>query len=156
MAARVTPAGNQVAKTPDPVGFANGIAGGWIGYVSHNADQTVTTETNLTNLSVTVTVNTGRRIKISFDGAYAMSSGAGNRARFSVKEGATVLKARLFAAATNGTEAASFWFSFTPTPGTHTYNVTLASEDGGNAVLKASNTFGQYAELLVEDIGSVS
>jgi len=133
----------------------NNLPGGWLGHVSVTADQTVTTEAALTGLSQAVTVNTNRRIMIIFDGAYAMSSGSPNRARFRIKEGGTVLKDRMFAAGGNGTEAAHMTVVLTPTSGSHTYNVTLQSQDAGNAVLKADPT-GNPAELTILDIGPQS
>jgi hypothetical protein len=130
----------------------NDLPGGQIGRITRDTDSSlVTAETDLTGVTQAVTVNTSRMIKISFDGAYAASSGAGNRALFRIKEGSTVLKARYFAAAQNGVEACSFWVIVTPTSGSHTYKISLASQDAGSVQLKAASD--QLCELLIEDIG---
>jgi hypothetical protein len=130
----------------------NDLPGGWIGYVQVVASQTgITTETDLTGLSQAVTVNTSRRILITFDGAYACSSGAGNRATFRIKEGSTVLQQRSFSPDTNGTVACSFSVVLTPTAASHTYKVSLAATDAGNVQLTATST--EVAYLLIEDVG---
>jgi hypothetical protein len=98
-------------------------------------------------------VNPSRRIKLCFDGAVAMSAGAGNRARFRFREGATHIRSRLFGPATNGTENASFSAIITPTAGSHTYKLQLTSEDAGNAVLKA--TSAEPVDFWIEDLGPV-
>lgn len=133
----------------------NSLPGGWIGHITRNTDSSlVTAETDLTGVTVAVTANSNRRIKISFDTGYACSSGSGNRIGIRIKEGSTVLKWRLFAAATNGTEAASFWVIVTPTAGAHTYKVSIQAQDAGSVQTKAADE--QLTELLVEDIGPVS
>lgn len=152
MVSRTAQAGLQASGTPAPAAYANSVAGGWIGRITPIvADQTVTTETVITGSSLTVTVNTSRCIRLVFDCNVAMSSGAGNRAQFRIKEGTTVLQDRLFGAATNGSEAATLSVILTPSAGSHTYTVSLQSPDGGSAVLKASAT--GPAMFLIQDIG---
>jgi hypothetical protein len=152
VATRTTPSGLQISNLPAPSAFANGISGGWIGRAVLTGEQTVAgTAISLTGSSLSVTVNANRWIKLSFSGAYAMSGGAGNRARFAIQEGSTEHLVSLWAASTNGTEAASFFVCLQPSAGAHTYFVSLASPDGGNAVLKGAATLP--CTFLIEDIG---
>jgi hypothetical protein len=130
----------------------NDLPGGWIGYVQVVADQTgITTETDLTGLSQAVTVNTSRRIKISGEISYSCSSGTGNRARLKIKESTTVLQDRLFGPTTNGSDTAHISVVLTPTAASHTYKLSLAAQDAGNANLLATSTNPAY--LLIEDVG---
>jgi hypothetical protein len=130
----------------------NDLPGGWIGYVQVVADQnSITTETDLTGLSQTVTVNTSRRIQITAEISYSCSSGAGNRAALRIKESTTVLQERRWSAGTSGTESASATVILTPSSGSHTYKLSLAQQDAGNVNLLASATNPSF--LLIEDVG---
>lgn len=159
MTARTTPAGLQVANTPAPASFANGIAGGWIGRCPPiTADQTVTLAANEVTVTGSstggITIGPNRLIKLSWIAGYAMSSGVGNRVMFRFKESATVIMEQPFAAASGVTQCAEMWTWITPTQGSHTYAMTIQSIDAGNATLKASAA--APAMFLVEDLGPAS
>ncbi len=134
----------------------NKLPGGWIGYAEITANQTgITTETNVTSLSVTVTVNTSRRIQISCK-AEMSSDTLGDTMQIAIKESATMLNraiAQCFGsglALTLNTRAV-----VTPSAGSHTYNITAARASGsGNTLVAASST--SPAWILVEDIGPSS
>ena len=65
MPARTTPSGLQVSGgVASAAGFANGIAGGCIGYNSTTTAQSTLTEGDLTSLSIQVTVNANRKILV--------------------------------------------------------------------------------------------
>ena len=66
MPVRTAYAGAAVAGEVLSAANVNRISGGWIGYNEVTANQTpITTEVDLTGLSVAVTVGTARRIRIS-------------------------------------------------------------------------------------------
>lgn len=113
---------------------------------------TITTETDLTNLTVTVTVPAGRRIRvvgrIAANGTVASSTPAMN-----IKEGATVLHNIQIQNSTtpgNGTTLEGDVILL-PTAGTHTYKLSLQLAAGtGSVGMAAGATFPAY--ILVEDI----
>jgi hypothetical protein len=75
------------------VGFANSVMGGWIGYNSTTTAQSTATETDLTNLSIQVTVNANRRILIiGYVPIGGFGTGAADeRSIVRIKEGITEL-----------------------------------------------------------------
>lgn len=128
------------------------VPGGWIGDVEVTANQgSITTEADLTGLSLTVTVNTSRRIKIS--AAITMQNGTNsNGAILRIKESSTVLKECAKVNVSNAVgENMSTHVVITPSAGSHTYKVSLTNLIGGTVVMTASGT--NPASLLVEDIG---
>lgn len=130
------------------------LPGGWIGYVEVTANQTgITTEVDLTGLSVTVTVNSSRRIGISTRVAYQASAAAA-AVTVNIKEGATYLT---FGQAAAGTSAAfaetlSAMVVLTPTAGSHTYKLSMSG--GSSTTMVASATLPAF--ILVEDLGPAS
>ena len=129
----------------------NRLPGGWIGYVQVTASQTgITTETDLTGLSVAVTVNTNRRLRIvGFVGRLAQSA-ADTAFLLRIKEGATQLALTYGnASSTNGVTNGNVSCVLTPTSGSHTYKMSLESTTSTNIEPTATNP----AYLLVEDIG---
>lgn len=123
-----------------------------LAYAEVTANQTgITSETDLTGLTVTVTVPAGRRIKIT-GSIFINRTVADGVTSLKIKEGATQLhQADGFvrnAAEAQFIERAA---SFTPTAGTHTYKLTLTLTTGtGSTGLIAGATFPAY--ILVEDV----
>lgn len=132
------------------------LPGGWIGYAEVTANQTtITTETSLTGLTVTVTVNTSRRIRIGAR-ANILSTVADDRFSLRIKESATVLNTGegVLRLASVDQTFYTEWIG-TPSAGVHTYNLTLQRLNGtGSGSLIAGATFP--AHILVEDIGPAS
>lgn len=150
MAARVTPAGNQVDGQPIPTAFGNGVAGGRIGYNSTTTAQAVSVETDLTTLSVTVTVNANRCIRVE---GYVPIGGFGagsadERSYVRIKEGSTEMTGdAVFERISSGSLingvarpcAISGTSNFaTPTAGSHTYKLTLEGLTTANATTAAT------------------
>lgn len=129
------------------------LPGGWIGVSEATANQGSigTTSTDLTNLSVAVTVGTSRRIRVSVFCNISMQT-ASNRALLRLQEGATQLaEARKDIVVDNH---ASFNVSviLTPTAGAHTYKITARVLNAGSSLTsEASSTAPAY--ILVEDLG---
>ncbi len=130
------------------------LAGGWIGYAEQTGDQgAITTEVDLTSLTVTVTVGTGRRIRISAR-TLVVSTVANDIAALNIKEGAAQLQTGR-TGALSGT-AVSVGISadviLTPTAGAHTYKLAMARETGtGTLTNKAAATAPAF--IAVEDLG---
>lgn len=131
------------------------VAGGKIGYAQITADQTgITSETDITGLSVTVTVGAGRRIRIQAFVPYWITSVAGDRGELRIKESTTILS---FTESTNPGTAGNFGVNcfavLTPSAGAHTYKIAWTRAAG-----TGSHTFGGStsapAFILVEDIGT--
>jgi hypothetical protein len=156
VAARVTPAGNQVANTPASASYGNGVAGGWLLDLRKTAAQTgITSETTLTGLSGACTVNANRRVKVSFAGSVQISA-TDTAGIYRIKrDGTTINDYPVPSPATAGGPSqmgVSFFVPDTPTAGSHTYSVTLARTTGTGTLAEFSNP----GILLVEDIGPAS
>lgn len=131
-------------------------AGGTLGYASVTGGTTagITTVVDLASLSVTVTVGTSRRIKITGEIECASSS-ADDTARLQIQEAATVLQTcdQLMRPA-NVTNKMITTSILTPTAGSHTYKLTLQRILGAGT-LTHSFTAGVVSQILVEDIGAM-
>jgi hypothetical protein len=122
-----------------------------LAYAQAVANQTATTEADMTGLSVTVTVPVGRRLRIS-GRTFISGSVTGAEIDVDIKEGATLLQLNRtkiqLADQGVGVETSVI---VTPSAGTHTYKLTMARVSGsGNAYSWADPTFPAY--ILVEDI----
>lgn len=140
------------------VDWAPRDAGGQLGYTEVNnladqQDSSAGTETDATNLTVTVTVGTGRRIKITVKGQ-VFSTILDDACFIRTKEGATTLMLvtmnRL-----NGSASQYYEFSatVTPTAGMHTYKVSFQRAVGTGRISHRSNAL-EPSFIRVEDIGA--
>lgn len=131
------------------------LPGGWIGYVEATANQTtITTEADLTSLSVTVTAGTTRRLRLTGKVNFT-STVANDGAKLRIKESSTVLNAADNATPTGAGGVFIFASAvITPSAGSHTYKLTLARTGTGTLTMNASATEAAY--LLIEDIGPAS
>lgn len=145
---------------------AKSIPGGWIGYAEVTANQTLTNtavETDLTGLSVTVTVGASRKIRIRAQGIVSRTVADGVTIG-RIKEGSTELgrwsqhapsAATEFDAAAGDAVSSPGGVFATPSAGSHTYKLTLQRFSGtGNVVLNAAA--GSQASITVEDLGPAS
>lgn len=137
------------------VDWAPRDAGGQIGYSQAIVSQTgITAITDLTNLSVAVTVGTGRRIKISGHGGYQRSVADG-LGRFIIREGTTVLTFEDYfvRGAAEGQIGMAIAYVTTPTAGVHTYKLSLQQVTGtGTSSFSCDATSPGF--ILVQDIGA--
>jgi len=130
------------------------LPGGWIGEALVTASQaSITAETDLTNLTVTVTAGANRRLKISAT-VPVQNSTPNVQMILSIKEGATYLQqGALIVAGTSVYETIHVEVDLTPTTGSHTYKLALQAAAGTGAMAATAN---HPAFLLVEDIGPAS
>jgi hypothetical protein len=126
-------------------------AGGQLGYEQVIANQTgISAETDLTGLSVIVTVATGRRIKIS-SLTWVRQNISAALVTVRIKEGATSLARSQITLATNDQTPLSPFIVLSPSAGSHTYKLTLATSANTVDLIAAS---GEPSLILVEDIGA--
>lgn len=126
------------------------LPGGWIGDASVTANQTgITAITDLTGLTVTVTVGTGRRIEVEgwFQASQVTASGA---ITFVIAEGATLLQT---AQLNFGVGLTPMYIkcTLTPTSGAHTYKLQAATSAGTLSLLASAT---QPAQIVVKDLGA--
>lgn len=128
------------------------LPGGWIGYAETTSAQSgITTVTDLTGLTVTVTVNTSRRIRITGQADITRTVST-DLVIGRVKEGSTNLGI-FYSAATIGTfNTGQAGCVIAPTAGSHTYKLTLERSSGtGTCGVQAAA--GEPNWILVEDLG---
>jgi len=128
--------------------------GGWIGSVESTSDAggISTTVTDITGATVTVTVNSSRRLRITGI-VHTSDTIAGNNVTLSIREGSTTLAStRKVVSTASGVSPQIVETEVTPTSGSHTYKLSMLV-DGG---------FGNYhgtvspTRLRVDDIGPAS
>lgn len=137
--------------------LATRLPRGVLGHVAVTANQgSITTEVDLTGLSVTVTVGTSRRIKITGYTRGIESTVAADEISFRIKEGATQLEqSQVTVGSANRGYTQLVQVSLTPSAGSHTYKLTAVRSAGtGTLTMAASATAPAW--ILVEDIGPVS
>lgn len=141
----LTTLGTQAATQPGIVS-----PGGTLGYAQVTANQgTFTAITDLTGLTVTVTVAAGRRIKITGEAALG-SSVSTDTMRLYIRETGTTLQ---FSYIPGGPATCLIECDLTPSAGVHTYNLSADRNAGsGNITMFAGAT--QPAFVKVEDIGT--
>jgi hypothetical protein len=122
-----------------------------IGYAEVTANQSgITTETDLTGLTTTVTVPAGRRIRITAK-TWPASSVAGDEVDTRIKEGAFFLQYARTKMGGLGSEDQFTSVVITPPAGIHTYKVSMARASGTGSITNAADiTYPSY--ILVEDI----
>jgi len=122
---------------------------GSIGYAQVTADQTgiTTTETDLTGLSVAVTVPAGRTIKVTGRAYFTAFAGGCNGANFEIYEGATMLQ---IGGATGGLSSNGVveQVILTPSTGSHTYKLKAYANAAGTMTMQAGATYPCF--ILVE------
>lgn len=131
------------------------VAGGVLGYAQVTADQTgITSEVDLTGLSVPVTVGSNRRIRVTGQGI-AGSTADQDGLLGRIKEGAMNLGRWIQADTSHPVNPfilSSGSVILTPSAGAHTYKLSLTRYRGtGSASLTANPEYP--ASILVEDIG---
>lgn len=107
-----------------------------LGYAEATADQTgITTITDLTSLSVSVTVPAGSRY-IKVHGSVTINGSVANLAGLRIREGSTVLGvARTPTSGTGGwATRTDVWYKAVVSAGSHTYKLSLTLDAGSGSV----------------------
>lgn len=153
MPSRTAYAGTAVAGDVYTAANHAKMPGGWIGYAEVVAAQGgITAEVDLAGLSVTVTVGSNRRIRVTGD-ITLLPTGTTTQAW--IKEGSTKLKRFAFVNDSGSGIATPALHQtgsviLTPTAGSHTYKLS-ADSGGGGASTAAGATDPHF--ILVEDLG---
>lgn len=129
----------------------NKMPNGLIGYATTTSTQTgISSVTDLTSLSVTVTANTSRLFKITAYVVVFQQTSTGT-VTLSIKESATTLGAGQKAVvASNAAIMHVTTLVTAPSAGSHTYKLTLATSAG---TVDTSSSAAQPAWIMVEDVG---
>lgn len=131
------------------------VAGGILGVPGTTiVGQSVTTETDLTGLTVTATIGASRRIKLSYHVVISRSVLDGY-SNMKIKEGVNVLSEIFITNDISGIgESRSGFVLLTPSVGLHTYKLSLTRGSGtGTSTLAATATYPAF--FIVEDVGGV-
>lgn len=158
MASRTAFPGTATDSTVHAAADDNKLPGGWIGFAEVTADISgISAITDLTGLSQTVTVNTSRKIAVTFYAARTSSTVAADRFRYYLREGSTTLQTatEILDFANVGTTIGVIRWVGNPSSGSHTYKVSLERITGtGTLTMAASST--EPAQLVIEDVGPSS
>jgi hypothetical protein len=144
----------SIATTAHVKDVLDTIAHGVLGYAQVVASQTgITTEVDLTGLSVAVTAGTSRRIRISY-ALRTVGSAISSTVGVTIKEGGTALQEGFILnnAGAGIPQNGSDSIVITPSAGAHTYKLTMALAAGSGTV-DLHATAARVAYILVEDIG---
>lgn len=143
----------QLHQASHRPGGSDSLDLGVLGYVEVTADQSgITTETDLTGLSIAVTVGTSRRIKVIGNGVLT-SNVANDAAAMKIKEGGTQLQdSQIHNIIAGQGDTVQVFVILTPSSGAHTYKLAAVRSAGtGSVTMVAASTFPAF--ILVEDIG---
>ncbi len=157
MSARVALPGTSTDTTVWTEADVDSLPGGWIGYVEVTSSQTgITSITDLSGLSVAVTVNASRRIRVTGHGTVQKNTNNG-LVKLLIRESSTTLGLIIDNIMGNTSDVNSRMTGegsvvLTPSAGTHTYKLSLSSATADADLSAASGDPGP-AWLLVEDIG---
>lgn len=131
------------------------LPAGWLGYVEKTTDTTGVTSVQ-TMITLTVSLNANRRVKIIGYVPAWSSTVSGDRAQFTLMEGATQLTFSRSTTQVGGgvaTEAAVTLMSVeTPSSGSHTYSLQVARNSGSGTLIASGDVTGP-SFLMLEDIG---
>lgn len=135
---------NKTLTSPVINGSVTGTASNRLGYAQVTAGQSgITTATDLTGLTITVTVPAGGRdVQIFAQLPLVYSTTTGDRVNLSIKEGSTTL-ALIYQSidGTLGNFISMTAYLVAPTAGSHTYKLTLTRDTGtGSETLYADAT----------------
>jgi len=154
-----TVAGGAITRTAGVATQQLGVVqpGGVLGYAQVTANQaTLTTEVDLTGLTVTVTVGSGRRLRLSYSVTVSSSVANDAVAILAYDGAATVVQTTLLSGvgpiAFQNTMADSV--ILTPSTGVHTYKLTAKRNSGTGNISAPSPGTTTPAYILVEDIGT--
>lgn len=128
------------------------LPGGWIGYAETTTPQAgIGAATDLTSLTVTPTIGTGRRIRISAQVAFTVAASATTYLRIADSVGTVFQTSRLTLAGAGSVGFLVATAVLTPSPGAVTYKLTLQCVGSTASVDSAA---GLPSFILVEDVGA--
>lgn len=133
------------------------LPAGWLGWIERTSDQgSITSEVDVSGVTLAVTLNASRRIKISAFGQHAATN-TDSVAQLTIKEGSTVIaydRSPTTFTSLSYNNAMNPWKIITPSAGAHTYKLTVQRLVGTGTVTLVADT-DRPVTLLVEDLGPV-
>jgi len=135
----------------------NKVAGGFLGYESNSSSQTgITTTTDLTGVTVDVTTNTSRLIRIDVLAIVTIQTAAADYVGRILRDGSNIgTWAQRSGGGASGVASHTGFTWDTPSADTHTYKANLA-RSSGSGTLDVNGTAPSNAKILVQDLGSTS
>lgn len=131
------------------------LPGGWIGYAEVTTTQTGigTSATDLTSLTVTVTVGTSRRLRITGSGAFSQDTSGPHLVKGFIVEDGTIVGTFFDDVIPQDTRASDENSRVrTPSAGSHTYKLqAITTTDTCQFVVGTANPSPGF--ILVEDLG---
>lgn len=125
---------------------------GWVGYVLSTSTQTFTgIETDVTDLTMSLTIPTGRMIKVSWN-VITQSSVDQDNVLVRCYRAASIIGKKYEEVDINEPITIAGWGIDTPSAGTYTYKIAVIRSGGSGTVSLKGATASH--EFLVEDIGS--
>lgn len=118
-----------------------------------NSDRSTTSATpvDVTGLKTTVKTVADRKVKFSFGCRWVQFSISGNGFNMSVEEdGVQIYEKVLTSQGVSHAQNMDFTFEFTPTAGTHTYNLRFYGAGGGTFLVKCTGATGAKAWIAIE------
>ncbi len=153
MTTRVALPGTSTNTTVWTEADINTLPGGWLGYVEVTSTQSgISSITDLTSLTLTVTVNASRRIRVTGHITCLQNTGTAS-VKGRIRESSTTLQMFMDDTLTSGerrTKEGSV--VLTPTAGSHTYKLSLETSSNTIDMVAAAADPGP-AFLLIDDIG---
>lgn len=148
----VNDAGTSKKVTGSQMISVIGGAGGTLGYAQITANQaTISTEVDITSLTVTVTVAAGRRIRVSCF-TELFGTVAGDQSQVNIYQDGSIVMQSIMRHAATGRLCHPVSVVLTPSAGAHTYKLTALRASGtGTFTVNGSATAPAY--VLAEDIG---
>jgi hypothetical protein len=133
----------------------NKAAGGWIGYAANSSDQSgITTTTDVSNATVTVTCGTARLLLIIATATVTVSGTVNDWLGTILQDGNIIGRwARVTGMSNGNVEQCTGFAIATPSAGTHIYKMQAGVTNGGGSI-EVSGTSPAQAKLLVIDLGA--
>jgi hypothetical protein len=147
---------NYYSKSSSPVGFpanSNTFSPLGVAYaqITSAFSSTTVAGVDITGLTITITVPTGKRIRItSYSQAVSNSAAAGTVVSMNIREGAANIAYAQQSLGANGVTPFYVAAILSPTAGSHTYKMLLAAASAGTMVCNASADSPAYifAEIV--------
>lgn len=150
--------GTQIAGDVLTAANFTKLPGGWIGYAEKTANESFSgVETAISGLSVTVTVGTDRRIRVTGAGVMVPTVATNTRAYGVIQQDSTGVGRFLehYFRANDYEHRDEASVILTPSAGSHTYRLTCLAVDDSSAAtgIQVQASSVRPAFILVEDIG---
>lgn len=156
MATRTAYAGTASSNDILTAANVNKLPGGWVGYVEKTSDQgSITSEADVTSLTLTLTLVSGRRYEVSAYLDVSIDTGA-RTANVAIYDGASrIQRAREVIAVAGDSTHMTPVTTLDGDGSSHTVKVT-AQVQGGSGTMTVNAASDRPSHLLIKDVGPTS